>query len=49
LKATARAVVRRCLADSGSKRVTMVVNDDRQVVADPDGAVRPIWGKIATA
>jgi len=31
------------------KRNTMVFNDTCQVAGDPDGEVRPLWSKIATA
>lgn len=31
------------------KRSTMVFNDDCQVAGDPDGEVRPVWSRIATA
>jgi para-nitrobenzyl esterase len=36
-------------AYTADKRTTMVFNDECQVVGDPDGEVRPVWSKIATA
>jgi len=36
-------------ADNNDKRVTMLFNDECTGVADPDGEVRPLWSKIATA
>ena len=37
------------MPDRADKRATMVFNDACQVAGDPDGEVRPLWGKIATA
>jgi para-nitrobenzyl esterase len=34
---------------TADKRTTMLFNDECKVVADPDGEVRPLWSKIATA
>ena len=36
-------------AYTADKRATMVFNDQCQVAGDPDGEVRPIWSRIATA
>jgi para-nitrobenzyl esterase len=36
-------------AYTADKRATMVLNDQCQVAGDPDGEVRPLWSKIATA
>jgi para-nitrobenzyl esterase len=34
---------------TNDKRATMVLNDECKVAGDPDGEVRPVWSKIATA
>jgi len=36
-------------ADNDDKRVTMLFNDECKTIADPDGEVRPLWSKVATA
>ena len=36
-------------AYTADKRATMMFNDDTKVANDPDGEVRPVWSKIATA
>ena len=36
-------------AYTADKRATMVFNDQCQIADDPDGEVRPLWSKIATA
>ncbi|MPZ30576.1 MAG: carboxylesterase family protein [Rhodospirillales bacterium] len=35
-------------AYAAARRATMLLDDDCDVVDDPDGEVRPLWGKIAT-
>jgi para-nitrobenzyl esterase len=36
-------------AYTAGRRATMLLDDECRVVDDPDGEVRPLWSKVATA
>ena len=36
-------------AYADERRATMIFDDECRVVDDPDGEVRPLWSKVATA